>query len=309
MLTLDGYGAHLSMKAIRNFRDNGIVAVALPAHSSHKTQVLDVSYFFPFKEAVKSAFHTRALQTMSERYARNDIYTLAEIVRGAYHKTLTMENIISGFEATGVWKIGGVDATVITESDFVTGARWDVEESQTPVLKFQELYDMFIKKVRDLLSDGTEYESGRLRVSTSGGATLTGKNVFNILQAQAESRQEDKNAQEIRKQETLARKEKRAEEEFLKKQRKKARLDARDEREEKELLPLRVGRLRTQSNFDQSRPQRCIDTRARAVARRNSAWDSSVLAHSARHAVSVVLASAPRTSLTHSDEQRQNLPR
>lgn len=45
VLTMDGYGAHTAYKALRVLRESNIQLIALPAHTSHRTQTLDYSVF------------------------------------------------------------------------------------------------------------------------------------------------------------------------------------------------------------------------------------------------------------------------
>lgn len=53
VLIMDGYSAHVSYKALQNLHQHSIIAVGLPAHSSHRTQVLDVSVFSSFKSSIR----------------------------------------------------------------------------------------------------------------------------------------------------------------------------------------------------------------------------------------------------------------
>lgn len=45
VLTFDGYGAHISYKALRCLKENRIVTIGLLAHTCHRTQVLDITLF------------------------------------------------------------------------------------------------------------------------------------------------------------------------------------------------------------------------------------------------------------------------
>lgn len=49
LLTFDGYGAHCTYEALKLLEENRILAIGLPAHTIHRTQVLDHSVFSPFK--------------------------------------------------------------------------------------------------------------------------------------------------------------------------------------------------------------------------------------------------------------------
>jgi hypothetical protein len=51
LLILDGHGSHLTPKFNKVCRDNKIICICMPAHSSHLLQPLDVGCFGPLKRA------------------------------------------------------------------------------------------------------------------------------------------------------------------------------------------------------------------------------------------------------------------
>lgn len=236
LLTLDGYLGHLSLPALQHMADNNVIVVALPAHTSHRTQVLDVSCFGPMKLALKDLFHSRSLATSQTPYARNDIYTLAELIKIAYRKSMTPRNICSGFSSTGVWTDTGVNPCVIRKDDFTLHGQYYSEE-YSALDDYKGLCDYFIATKEEMLSDGYVYDRGNLTV-TAGGATLTGKDVLKKLQRRAESRQADAQAKEDRAREAAKKKEVKAIKESELKERKRVRLRAADDKEEAELQPL-----------------------------------------------------------------------
>jgi hypothetical protein len=50
LLILDNHESHITIDAINKARDNGIVMLTIPPHTSHKLQPLDVTVFGPFKK-------------------------------------------------------------------------------------------------------------------------------------------------------------------------------------------------------------------------------------------------------------------
>ena len=48
-LILDGHNAHMTLEVVRISMESGLDIVALPSHTSHALQPLDVSCFKPFK--------------------------------------------------------------------------------------------------------------------------------------------------------------------------------------------------------------------------------------------------------------------
>ena len=52
LLIYDAYRSHMSLEVLQLFEDHGVVVYALPAHTSGKTQPLNVVLFSPFKKAL-----------------------------------------------------------------------------------------------------------------------------------------------------------------------------------------------------------------------------------------------------------------
>ena len=48
-MILDGHGSHVSLEALQVCEDNGIDVLAIPPHTSHKTQQLDLTVYGPLK--------------------------------------------------------------------------------------------------------------------------------------------------------------------------------------------------------------------------------------------------------------------
>jgi hypothetical protein len=84
----------------------------LPPHCSNKLQPLDLSVFGPFKGAVSRAIEAwhvdNPLKTLT-------IYHMAGIIRGAYGRSFTYENITGGFQKAGIHPFND---EVYTENDF-----------------------------------------------------------------------------------------------------------------------------------------------------------------------------------------------
>jgi hypothetical protein len=53
----DNHSSHLDLKVINFARDNGIILLTFPTHSSHTHQPLDVSDYGQFKDALRKAFN------------------------------------------------------------------------------------------------------------------------------------------------------------------------------------------------------------------------------------------------------------
>ncbi|XP_023942774.1 uncharacterized protein LOC112049208 [Bicyclus anynana] len=100
LLVLDNHSSHLSVPTLDLAKENGVVMLSFPPHCSHKLQPLDVAVYGPFKRYVSSAqdawMRNNAGKTMT-------IYDIPGIVRTALPLALTQNNIMSGFEKTGIF--------------------------------------------------------------------------------------------------------------------------------------------------------------------------------------------------------------
>lgn len=57
LLLVDNHESHVTIEAIDYARDNGIVYISFPPHTTHRLQPLDVGVFGPFKAKLKVAFN------------------------------------------------------------------------------------------------------------------------------------------------------------------------------------------------------------------------------------------------------------
>ncbi len=103
LLLLDGMDAHLKYNSLKTLKDTGIVVVALPAHTSHALQPLDLSVFSSTKEKFRQLLSERTIST--RRDLDNHIFVIAEMITKVYEHSLSMVNIKAGFRASGIWPL------------------------------------------------------------------------------------------------------------------------------------------------------------------------------------------------------------
>ena len=193
VLTMDGYGAHTTYKALQYLRDNNIHVIALPAHTSHRTQTLDYSVFSPFKTYLRNAMNERSLASAAE--VRNDIYTLCELLHAAYRKSVTYTNIMNGFKGCGVWC--AIRKTAISDVICLgdTTNRDGYESREAAFAAFKDLVASYASTRNLLRSDGPMSDSGTL--NTRAGALSTTDDVLETRRKREEARaleQEQRNA-------------------------------------------------------------------------------------------------------------------
>ncbi|KAJ8910117.1 hypothetical protein NQ315_007955 [Exocentrus adspersus] len=99
LLIVDNHASHISLGAINFCRENGIVMVGLPPHTSHKLQPLDISFFGPLKTYLAQACDTHLVNHPGEPITDKNI---GPLFGTAYGKAATVNNTVKGFQATGI---------------------------------------------------------------------------------------------------------------------------------------------------------------------------------------------------------------
>jgi hypothetical protein len=98
LLILDGHGSHLTPGFDKACRDNNIIAICMPAHSSHLLQPLDVGCFGPLKRAYGGLVEQR----MRLGYNHIDKFDFLKAYPAAHLEVFTPLNIQNGFAAAGI---------------------------------------------------------------------------------------------------------------------------------------------------------------------------------------------------------------
>ena len=103
----DNLSSHINAEVLQACQKNNIRFVCLPAHSSHLTQPLDVSYFAPMKAAWRKILTTWKESEHGRNLANipKDIFPrlLKELIDGLYAEK--GNNIVSGFRKTGIYPL------------------------------------------------------------------------------------------------------------------------------------------------------------------------------------------------------------
>lgn len=123
LLLLDGHSSHTKNLNLINYaRDNGVVLLCFPPHSTHRLQPLDVAFMKPlsvyFEDEVR-----RWLRTNPGRVAT--LHQLSTLFSAAFIRAATMPTAINGFRKTGIWP---VNASVFSDADFLPSAATEVED-------------------------------------------------------------------------------------------------------------------------------------------------------------------------------------
>ena len=114
LLVLDGHSSHTNnLEAIELARESGVIMLSLPAHTTHRTQPLDVAFFRPLKvyynQAIEKWLRTNDGRSMT-------VFQVASLLCDAYNQAATLGCAKNGFEKCGLWP---VNPDVFHETDFV----------------------------------------------------------------------------------------------------------------------------------------------------------------------------------------------
>ncbi|KAH0813918.1 hypothetical protein GEV33_008873 [Tenebrio molitor] len=121
LLIMDNHDSHLAIEALKIAKENGVVILTLPPHTSNKTQPLDVSVYSAFKGYYDAAVQAWLLQHPGLPIS---IYEIASRVNIAIERSMTPSNIRSGFRRTGIYPF---DKFIFRDDDFALSQVTDRE--------------------------------------------------------------------------------------------------------------------------------------------------------------------------------------
>jgi hypothetical protein len=98
LLIIDGHKSHNSLNFQQYCKDNKIITLCMPPHSSHLLQPLDIGCFSPIKKAYRR---------QAEDLMRNKITYITKLeflpcFKGAFNAAITKDNIQGGFQGAGL---------------------------------------------------------------------------------------------------------------------------------------------------------------------------------------------------------------
>lgn len=136
LLILDNHCSHISPKGLSLCKDNGIVLLTIPPHTSHRLQPLDVSVYGPFKSYFNQACDDFMVNHPGQIITLKD---MAGLVGKAHPRAFTPINITKGFSKTGIYPF---DAHIFSDQEFLSSSVTDRPEplikERTPELATNE---------------------------------------------------------------------------------------------------------------------------------------------------------------------------
>ncbi|KAF2878902.1 hypothetical protein ILUMI_27262 [Ignelater luminosus] len=117
LLPIDNHKSHTTLAAIPFARENRIVLLSFPPHTSHKLQPLDVEVFGPFKGKCAVSLN----DWMSSNPGRTiTVKHVPKLTKKPFLEAFSPRNITSSFEKPGIWPLNSLafndedfDATLV----------------------------------------------------------------------------------------------------------------------------------------------------------------------------------------------------
>ena len=114
LLLLDNHDSHITIPAINKAKENGIIMLTFPPHTSHKLQPLDRGVFGPFKKfynvACNNWMHTNPGKPIT-------IYDVGHLTGVAYPSAFSPSNIQSGFRVAGLYPL---NPSIFREDEYLS---------------------------------------------------------------------------------------------------------------------------------------------------------------------------------------------
>ena len=99
LLLLDSHASHVDLEVLKIAKDNNVILFALPPHTSHLYQPLDVAIFHP----LKSAFARLTSEFLTTNPNGEPTHKFVEMLYDAHEQAVNKTNIIHGFAASRIY--------------------------------------------------------------------------------------------------------------------------------------------------------------------------------------------------------------
>ena len=99
LLLLDGHSTHYQLKVIKKARENDVLILCLPPHTTHATQPLDCGVFSPLKSQWSATCHEFFQKNLGKVITK---FNFNQLFSQAWLKSLTPANLIAGFKVCDI---------------------------------------------------------------------------------------------------------------------------------------------------------------------------------------------------------------
>jgi len=118
---MDNHASHVTIEAITFCRENGIVILGFPPHTSHRLQPLDVGFYGPLKTAYSQACDDILVSNPGICIS---ITHVPQLFSTAYFKVATIQTAVNAFRATGIEPF---DSNIFRDEDFQPSLITDIQ--------------------------------------------------------------------------------------------------------------------------------------------------------------------------------------
>lgn len=185
----------MGLEVLQVLEHGGVIAYALPAHTSGTTQPLDVGLFGPFKSHVDNAINSISA-TGLDSDKPYDCFDFLKLLTEAYNSAMTPSNVRSAFRRSGLWPVRPLE--------LLGTPRPQSAENPSTIISVEEMEDMMVEKRKDR-AKGLGIKPVVTKcgyIDTSKGMTLTSAEAMEIVERGERLRAE----KFAKKQDTAARK-------------------------------------------------------------------------------------------------------
>ncbi len=102
LLLLDGHSSHFEPGFVKKAAAEDVIVFCLPPHTTHVAQPLDNGVFSPLKRCWREECHRYCTSNPGRVVTR---LQFSQLFSRAWYRSMTMENVVSGFHCTGVFPL------------------------------------------------------------------------------------------------------------------------------------------------------------------------------------------------------------
>lgn len=133
LLIVDGHSSHKSLQVLTYAKNNGIVMLCLPPHTTHRLQPLDVSFYGPMKTYYDQEV-SKWLKANPGRVVTQ--FQIASLFSAAYCKAAQTSVAQNGFAKTGIWP---VNPEIFPDYLFAPAETTNLEENEVQPLQQENI--------------------------------------------------------------------------------------------------------------------------------------------------------------------------
>lgn len=136
LLIMDNHEAHISFSVVKLAKDNHVILLTLPPHTSHRLQPLDRCVYGPLKRYYNDQCRAWLLSNPGRRIS---IYEIADIFGKSFDLAFTTKNVVSAFTCTGIFPF---NRNVFQDDEFLPASVTDTDNINNDEVKASTSQDV-----------------------------------------------------------------------------------------------------------------------------------------------------------------------